>query len=158
MQHIATRKLNALATILLNLNLVEDVMGKDTDAALLVFLMQQAAQIVIEGGEDILATVDDSRLDAEAVEDAGEFEADIARTRDDDAFWQFLARSKAASDTIPCSWPSSAACGLGVPPTAIRMRSALTVRSSVFSQTSCGPRNSARVSNNSTPLPVRPFL
>ena len=48
------------------------------------------AQILVEAAQDLLAAIDEDRLDAETVEDAGEFDGDIAAADDADALRQAL--------------------------------------------------------------------
>src|SRR5690606_29133552 len=50
----------------------------DADALLFHLLVQRGAQIRVEAAEDLLTTIDERRLDAEAVEDVGELDGDVA--------------------------------------------------------------------------------
>ena len=55
---------------------------------LLHCLVQQAAQILIEPAEDLLATIDQRHLHAETMKDVGEFDPDRAAPFDEDGFRQ----------------------------------------------------------------------
>ena len=49
------------------------------------------AHVVVEAAQDVVAAIDQRHLGAEAVEDAGELDRDIAAALDQDALRQFLA-------------------------------------------------------------------
>ena len=60
----------------------ERVAADDLDALLLHLFMHGLAQIIVKAAQDFLAAVDERRLGAEAVEDAGEFHGDVAAAGD----------------------------------------------------------------------------
>ena len=66
----------------------EDVPGDDADALLDVGLGETVAQILVEAAQDLVAAIDDRRLDAEVRENAGELHGDVAATGDDDPLRQ----------------------------------------------------------------------
>ncbi len=99
---------------------------QDLDAALLHLLGQVGAHVVVEAAQDVGAAMDQGRLDAQAVEDAGELHGDIAAADDHDPLGQ-LGRWKASFEVMACSMPGRS-CGIhGRPPVAIRILSAVTV-------------------------------
>ena len=57
---------------------VEYLVAEDSDALLLHRLVQHAPEIHVEAAEDLLAAIDQRRVDAEAVKDVGEFDGDVA--------------------------------------------------------------------------------
>jgi hypothetical protein len=63
----------------------EHRVGDDPDALLGHLLGQRGADVVVEAAQDHAAAVDQRGLDAEAVEDAGELDRDVAAAGDDDA-------------------------------------------------------------------------
>ena len=71
--------------------------GADLDALLLHLGGEMVAEIVVEAAQDLLAAVDEDRLDAEAGEDAGELHRDVAAADDHDA------RAAGARDGTPRS-------------------------------------------------------
>ena len=72
------------------LDALDDLLGDDPDAALLHLGAQMRAQVVIEAAQDVVAAIDQRHLGAEAVEDAGELDRDIAAALDQDALRQLL--------------------------------------------------------------------
>ena len=48
------------------------------------------ADVLVEAAQDVLAAIDQNGLDAEALEDAGEFDGDVTAAGDDDAGGKFL--------------------------------------------------------------------
>ena len=60
----------------------------DVDAALEEFLGEAVAQLLVEAAQDLGAAVEERRVDAEAVEDAGELHGDVAAADDQDGFRQ----------------------------------------------------------------------
>ncbi len=69
---------------------LDDVLGDDLDAALLQLGAQMRAHVVVEAAQDVVAAIDQRHLGAEAVEDAGELDRDIAAALDQDALRQLL--------------------------------------------------------------------
>ena len=65
------------------------VVAEDADALLLHGLVQHAPQIHVEALQDLLAAIDQRRLDAEAVEDVGELDRDVAAAGNHDRLRQF---------------------------------------------------------------------
>ena len=87
-----------------------------------------------------VAAIDERRLDAEAVEDAGELDRDVAAADDHDALRQ-RSRWNASLEVMACSTPGHAPATPGVPPVAIRIvprrhRAARPASSTVFGSTS----------------------
>ena len=70
------------------LDLLEDGVAEDADAFALHVLVQHAPEVHVEALQDFHAAVDQRRLDAEAVEDVGEFDRDIAAAGNDDRLRQ----------------------------------------------------------------------
>ena len=68
----------------------EDLAGDDADAARRHRRRQPVAQILVEAAQNFIAAIDQRHVGAEAVEDRGELDGDIAAARDDDAARQFL--------------------------------------------------------------------
>ena len=65
-------------------------MAEDADALGDHRLVQPAPQILVEARQDLGAAIDQRRLDAEAMEDIGEFDGNIAAAGDHDRFRQLF--------------------------------------------------------------------
>src|SRR5262249_49275542 len=72
------------------LDRLDDHLGDDLDAALFELRAQMAANLVVEAAQDVLAAIDQGYVRAEAVEDGGELERDIAAALDQNALRQLL--------------------------------------------------------------------
>ena len=59
--------------------------GEDGDARLLHLLAHMRAHVVVEPAQDVVAAIDQRHVAAEAGEDAGEFQRDVAAALDQDA-------------------------------------------------------------------------
>ena len=128
----------------------EDVPGDDADALLGVGLGQTVAQILVEPAQDLVAAIDDRRLDAEVRENAGELHRDVAAAGDDDALRQArqIERLVRRDDVLE---PGIGLAEQGVPPVAMRILPAVSVRPDLASCTALGPVTVARSSISSTP-------
>ena len=96
-------------------------LGADLDALLLHLGGEMVADIVIEAAQDLLAAIDQNRLDAEAREDAGELDGDIAAADDARCGDGRRSRWKASLEVMASSWPGRWRGTKGAAPVAIRM-------------------------------------
>ena len=107
-------------------DLLDGAAGDDGDALLLHLGAHMLADVLVEAAQDVVAAIDHGDVGAEAREDAGEFQRDIAAALDHDALRQFgevkrLVRGDHVLDA------GDLAPWLGAPPVAIRMYLAVTV-------------------------------
>src|SRR5262249_37880411 len=72
------------------LDALDDLLGDDLDSALLHLGAQMSTQIVIEATQDVVAAIDQRHLRAEAIEDAGKLDRDVAAALNEDALGQLL--------------------------------------------------------------------
>ena len=86
----AARKMGAQAAVGALLDLLEDLAAEDTHALVRRLGMEQAAEIHVEAGQHLAAAIDDRRVDAEAGENAGELDRDVAAAADQDLLRQPL--------------------------------------------------------------------
>ena len=70
-------------------DLVDGAAGEDGDALLLHLGAHMGADVLVEAAQDVVAAIDHGHVGAEAGEDAGEFQRDIAAALDHDALRQF---------------------------------------------------------------------
>ena len=69
--------------------LLDGAAGEDGDALLLHLGAHMGADVLVEAAQDVVAAIDHRHVGAEAGEDAGEFQRDIAAALDHDALRQF---------------------------------------------------------------------
>ena len=89
-QHLPVGQMRVEAAIPAFLDPVEDRVAQDADTLLLHGLVQRPPQVHVEASEDLAAAVYQRRLDAQAMEDVGEFHRNIAAAGDNDRFRQFF--------------------------------------------------------------------
>ena len=70
-------------------DLADGAAGEDVDAVLLHLGADMGADILVKTAQDVVAAIDQRHVGAEAGEDAGEFQRDIAAALDHDALRQF---------------------------------------------------------------------
>ena len=70
-------------------HLIDGAAGDDGDALLLHLGAHMLADVLVETAQDVVAAIDHGHVGAEAGEDAGEFQRDIAAALDHDALRQF---------------------------------------------------------------------
>ena len=70
------------------LDFFNDFVTENADALLLHRRMQAAAHVLIKPRQDLLAAVDQRRINAEAVKNIGEFHRDVTAAGDQNGFWQ----------------------------------------------------------------------
>ena len=70
-------------------DLLDGAAGEDGDALLLHLGAHMGADVLVETAQDVVAAIDHRHVGAEAGEDAGEFQRDIAAALDHDALRQF---------------------------------------------------------------------
>ncbi len=69
-------------------DLVDGAAGEDGDALLLHLGADMLADVLVEAAQDVVAAIDHGHVGAEAGEDAGKFQRDIAAALDHDALRQ----------------------------------------------------------------------
>src|SRR5258707_13022265 len=85
----AVRQLDPERTLRL-IDASDGLAGDDPDAAFLHLAAQMGAQVLIEAAQDVLAAIDQRDLGAEAIEDGGELDRDIAAALNEHAVRQRL--------------------------------------------------------------------
>ena len=70
-------------------DLVDGAAGENGDALLLHLGAHMGADVLVEAAQDVVAAIDHGDVGAEAREDAGKLQRDIAAALDDDALGQF---------------------------------------------------------------------
>ena len=122
------------------------------DPALEQLRGQPVAQVLVEAAQDLGAAVEKRGVDAEAVEDAGELDGDVAAA--DDRGWMPAGCSRWNASLEVMAWPAPGiSVTTGRPPVATRMTCAVTLR-----LPGCTTRYARRQARHDACMPGTPAL
>ncbi len=130
---------------------VEDVAGDDADLALEVRLGEAVAQILVEPAQDFVSAIGRAWCRRRDWRICRRTRWRCSRRPAMMMLFGKRGRSNASLDVMTCARPGNSFPSQGLPPVAIRILPAVTIRPDFVSLTALGPSTTARSSMMSTP-------